>query len=386
MSKALFYIENYVFGGANKYFVDIINASLSVFDEIVVTYNPGGFFPEDKLRIQRPLEFRELNVVTRDQFKIAGIPKLLNAYRYFLVPLIYWVNKKKFKKILSEENPDYVIACNGGYPGAESVLAIIEVSGKMKIKNLLSIVSVPAPSRKYLFLGFYDNYLDHKMNKYCDKIVMNSHLQLQVIKDLRRIIKPAQFCVYNGVKDKNLPHKGISDKFVVGFSGRIERSKGVVVLVEAIIPLFNIHPNLQLLIVGDGPDIVYLKDKLKTLGFSDRVIFTGFVQKISSYYEQMDLYVFPSFWEGVPYAILEALRAGLPIIASNVGGIPEVIRDGIDGVLVPPGQVEYLERQIHEMIQDQSKLRMLSLNARKRFVSTFTLEKMNEAFTHALNN
>ena len=362
MSKALFYTENFVPGGGSKYFIDIINASIPQYDEITIVSNKGGLFPQDKGRLLKPVKCIEWNTITRDQFKFKMLPKIINAYRYFIVPIIYQLNKQKFKRLIELEKPDVIISCNGGYPGAESTLALIEIAANFNIQNILTIVSMPGARRRFLFFGAYDRFLDNMLNKYLNKIVMNSQLQLEAI------------------KSRNIS----SNKFVIGYTGRIDKSKGVDLLLAAAIPLMKQMPELHLLIVGDGPALNELIEKVSSEEVKERITFAGYVADISSYYSGMDLYVFPSHWEGVPYAILEAMRAGLPVISTNVGGIPEVVRDGKEGILIPPNNVELLRNEIQRMISDPEKRSLYASNARNRYKKVFSIDKMHEDFLKVL--
>ena len=384
MSKALFYTENFVPGGGSKYFIDIINASIPQYDEITIVSNKGGLFPQDKGRLLKPVKCIEWNTITRDQFKFKMLPKIINAYRYFIVPIIYQINKQKFKGLIELEKPDVIISCNGGYPGAESTLALIEIAANFNIQNILTIVSMPGARRRFLFFGAYDRFLDNMLNKYLNKLVMNSQLQLEAIKNNRNVNIPATFCVYNGIEDLPVSRNISSNKFVIGYTGRIDKSKGVDLLLAAAIPLMKQMPELHLLIVGDGPALNELIEKVSSEEVKERITFAGYVADISSYYSGMDLYVFPSHWEGVPYAILEAMRAGLPVISTNVGGIPEVVRDGKEGILIPPNNVELLRNEIQRMISDPEKRSLYASNARNRYKKVFSIDKMHEDFLKVL--
>lgn len=99
----------------------------------------------------------------------------------------------------------------------------------------------------------------------------------------------------------------------------------------------------------------------------------------------LDIYVLPTLHEGFPYSILEAMRANCAIISTNVGGIPEAIRNRVEGLLVPLSSVEVLELAIEELINDADLRNMLGKNARNRFLDMFAMEKMNQRLQEVLS-
>lgn len=234
-----------------------------------------------------------------------------------------------------------IISCNGGYPGAESTLALIEIAANFNIQNILTIVSMPGAPRRFLFFGAYDRFLDNMLNKYLNKLVMNSQLQLEAIKNNRNVNIPATFCVYNGIEDLPVSRNISSNKFVIGYTGRIDKSKGVDLLLAAAIPLMKQMPELHLLIVGDGPALNELIEKVSSEEVKERITFAGYVADISSYYSGMDLYVFPSHWEGCPLCSIRSNACRTSGYIDQCGWDPEAVRDGKEGILIPPNNGSY---------------------------------------------
>jgi glycosyltransferase involved in cell wall biosynthesis len=95
-------------------------------------------------------------------------------------------------------------------------------------------------------------------------------------------------------------------------------------------------------IIGSGPLEQSLRLKVKSLKLEDKIIFTGAIPNAAKYLKAFDVFVLPSEKEGLPYTIIEAMAAGLPIVASRVGGIPEMIKDGVNGFLINPHDPEAL--------------------------------------------
>ncbi|MGI0014865.1 MAG: glycosyltransferase, partial [Nitrososphaera sp.] len=112
---------------------------------------------------------------------------------------------------------------------------------------------------------------------------------------------------------------------VIGWVGRMVPIKGVSILLEAVAEMASNHFQPSLLLVGDGPERLVLEGKVRSLGISERVHFTGYVEDPRPFFSRMHLFALPSLHEGIPLALLEAMAAGIPVVAAAVGGIPEII-------------------------------------------------------------
>src|SRR4029077_3824290 len=98
----------------------------------------------------------------------------------------------------------------------------------------------------------------------------------------------------------------------------------------------------RLCLVGDGPDRLKLERRAHELGIMRQTLFLGFQRNVAPYYEAFDVFLLPSANEGTPVSVIEALAAGKPVVATRVGGVPDVVRDGVDGYLVVPAAGEVL--------------------------------------------
>jgi glycosyltransferase involved in cell wall biosynthesis len=161
------------------------------------------------------------------------------------------------------------------------------------------------------------------------------------------------------------PFPHISGPRVV-FLGRLAPAKGVVTLIEALARLRT--PGAQLLLVGDGPERSRLEGVARRLGVAERVHITGFVEhhRVPAVLASGDVLVLPSVYEELGTVLIEAMAVGLPVIASRVGGIPELIHDGENGLLVPPGDVRPLAAAIDRVLGDPDLARRLAAAARRR--------------------
>jgi glycogen(starch) synthase len=161
------------------------------------------------------------------------------------------------------------------------------------------------------------------------------------------------------------PFSGVGTPRVL-FVGRLAAQKGVGTLVSAAALLED--PRAQVLLVGDGPKRKRLKREAKRIGVADRLHFVGFVahERLPAVLAHADVLVLPSIYEELGTVLLEAMQAALPIVASRTGGIPDVIEDGVNGMLVPPDEPEALAHAINRLLADRNLARRLSEGARER--------------------
>ena len=168
---------------------------------------------------------------------------------------------------------------------------------------------------------------------------------------------------------------GESDK-VVGIVGRLVPEKAHVDFIEAIEILRQEQEEIKGLIVGEGTLLGALQKRVKVAGLEHHVLFTGFRSDLPALYQAMDIFVMTSLREGFPLTILEAMAAGVPVIATAVGGVKECIEDGEDGLLIPPGDSTALAGAISRVLKDPSFAEFMIRNAKRKVQSHFSVERM----------
>jgi len=166
---------------------------------------------------------------------------------------------------------------------------------------------------------------------------------------------------------------GITAERVILTVGRFSREKGLDYLLDEFATLRTLKPLMpvRLVLVGDGPEREKLNLRADELELKDSVIFTGHVTDVPLYYAMADVLALPSRSEGSPNVVLEAMATGLPIAATAVGGVPELLEDEVTALLVRSGQPAALAHAIHRLLIDESLALDLSRRARAKIESSF---------------
>jgi glycosyltransferase involved in cell wall biosynthesis len=154
------------------------------------------------------------------------------------------------------------------------------------------------------------------------------------------------------------------DDIVIGFIGRIVPAKGLEYLLNALPYLKEEFKSIKLLIVGEGSLVEELKARAKKNNIFDNILFTGRRRDIPDILASINIFVMPSIAEGLPNALLEAMAMGKPIVTTEVGGIPEIVKNGFNGLLVPPRDTLSLSKAIKELISNDRLAAKLGQAAR----------------------
>jgi glycosyltransferase involved in cell wall biosynthesis len=182
------------------------------------------------------------------------------------------------------------------------------------------------------------------------------------------------FCVYNGISDCDLRAAPGEDHLTVVVVARFHKQKDHVTLLRAFARLAKYPWRLQL--VGAGPLLEATQELARSMGLADRIVFLGEIPDTSGLLSRATMCVLSTLYEAFPISILEAMRAGLPIVATRVGGIPEAVSDGISGFLVPPCREDLLAESCERLFQDAALRERLGRNGREIFLARFTDDRM----------
>jgi glycosyltransferase involved in cell wall biosynthesis len=201
--------------------------------------------------------------------------------------------------------------------------------------------------------------------------------------------------IYQGTDISSFtPSEGITDKAkelyplfknsypVIGCVGSFERRKGQSVLFEALKKIIaGPFPDIHLMIVGDGPDEEMLKRKRIDMNLENNITFFPFTREPVYIYGRMDILALPSLYkEGLPNVLLEAMAMGIPVVASKMAGVPELVLDGETGYMVEPGQVDQLSEGLIKLASDKGNLKKIGDEARRYVISNFDKRKQFNVF------
>jgi glycosyltransferase involved in cell wall biosynthesis len=204
-----------------------------------------------------------------------------------------------------------------------------------------------------------------------DALIANSRMVADYSEDPRAIV------IYPGINASDFPasrrtHKGV----VIGTACRLELIKGLRYLVEAFAVLVTEFQELRLEIAGEGTLRASLEQECRRLGVSGDVSFLGWREDLPSAMAGWDVFVLPSLDEGFGVAALEAMASGLPVVASAVGGLCELVQHGETGWLVPAAAPAQLAHRLRELINDRQKREVMGIAGRQRALRDFPISRM----------
>lgn len=167
-----------------------------------------------------------------------------------------------------------------------------------------------------------------------------------------------------------------ADEAIVAMVAQFIPRKGHRTLLAALPALFAAHPRTRVLLLGQGPELNAIRELVQQAGWNNRVLFPGFRRDIARMLPCIDLLVHPAQMEGLGVALLQAAACGLPIVASRAGGIPEIVRPGLNGELIAPGDAVALAGHMISLLADSGLRRRYSAAGRAIAVREFSVDAM----------
>lgn len=229
--------------------------------------------------------------------------------------------------------------------------------------------------------------LENLVNLAAHKITANSEVAVSRLLRRNRLVRRDKIeVVYNGIDDTVNGEQGVpidrglpeiaEGAILIGSIGRLDALKGHRFLIRAFAKAAGRSRNLHLVLIGDGPERKKLEGLVSALGMEDRVSFLGFRGDVNRLLPLMDLFVLPSLSESFPNVLLEAMIHRVPVIATRVGGVPELIEDGVNGVLVVPEEVNVLTEGISLLAGNRALAHEYASKAYESVTTYFCIEKM----------
>jgi glycosyltransferase involved in cell wall biosynthesis len=163
---------------------------------------------------------------------------------------------------------------------------------------------------------------------------------------------------------------------LLGMIARLAAQKDHATLLEALARLRSLVPGVRALIVGDGPLRAALSRQAESLGLGDVVTFTGMRRDIPAILAALDVFVLSTHWEGLPVALLEAMAASRPVVASSVAGVPGVVDDGVTGLIVAHADPSALAEACAQLLRDPDRAKRMGAAGRQRVAAHYSAEQM----------
>jgi len=320
------------------------------------------------------------NAIFKEEIKNAGIPvwDLNLEYKYDLrviIKLIKLIKKKKYNIVHVHLFP------------ANIFVAVASLFLPKDIKWIFSEHSVYNRRRSFKIFKILDSFT---YGRYLKIICVSKQVQSALLNWMPST-KGKTKVVSNAVPVSGLLEIRNCKIYDILFVGRLTQAKGVDVLLRAIKILKNKYSkNLKIAIVGDGPLKENLNNLTAELGVNGEVKFLGVRKDIEELMVSSKIFVLPSRWEGLPMVILEAMSRGMSIIATKVGGIPELIENGKEGILISPEDSETLARAISSLLKNEELQEKLSQAAYEKVRENYSIEtysaKMLDFYGLLVNN
>jgi glycosyltransferase involved in cell wall biosynthesis len=254
-----------------------------------------------------------------------------------------------------------------------------------EIKSIRNQKLGPLTLPRIIFRHYIDARFTKSMVAGCDAIIAISQELAREIPLEFGIPREKIRTIYNGIdtekfrpEESPLRKEHPGNKIILSVSV-LQEQKGVQYLIEAMRAIAGKIPKARLMVVGDGTYRKSLQAMSKRLGLSDKVVFAGRISnaKLPDYYNLADVFAIPTVRvEGLPLIELESMSCARPVVASEIGGIPTVITNRENGILVEPGNVEALSAAIIEVLTDKRLAASLAQNARRTILNGFSRKKM----------
>ncbi len=366
--KILFAITKSNFGGAQKYVFDLAKKAK---DDFQVSVFSGGTGLLNKKLSEERIENTAMKTLKNN----------LNPFSLIFEIIL-------FTKIIRLKKPD-IIHLNSTKIGLIGVLA-----GKLLSKNQSKIVftlhglALNEPGRSFWFKKIFKLIyqiifhltgeiiaVSEKTKKDCLEISPKVKNKISVVLNGLSVVD--FFEKNEGKKRLNslLGEKIKTNDFLIGSVAELHPVKGLSYLIKALPKILIEKPNVKLIILGTGSLKNRLKKEIKKIKLEEKIILAGFVENASKYLPAFDILVISSLSEAMPYVALEGGLSGTPIVATKVGGIPEIFSDRESAILIPPANSEKITEAVLELINNQKLTEKISQTAKIKIAENFNFDK-----------
>lgn len=367
--KVLYIITKSNFGGAQRYVYDLAKNITKDGYQTLVALGGDGIL-KDKLE--------------KVGIKTISIPNLKRNINIFSEIKVFFT----LLKILKRERPN-IAHLNSSKIGGLGVLAC----RLMRIKKIIFTAHGFAHKEDR-------NIISKKIIKLLSWITIAlSHKTIVVSNDdyknaPKLFVKKKIFIIHNGISEINFEEKNIAKNKIlekisfikdqneikktiwIGTISELHKNKGLSFVIKAVNNLIKNGFNVSFFIIGEGEEKLNLEQLIKKEGLENNVFLLGFIENASNLLRAFDIFTLTSIKEGLPYVLLEAGLAILPVIASHIGGIPEIIGNEKSGLLIPPKNINYIEKAISDLINSPKNRIEYGNILKEEIKKDFTIEQM----------
>lgn len=377
--KVLYVVTKSVWGGAQKYVFDLaVSIPRDRFEAVVATGGKGPLF--EKLR--------------EHGVKTISIPSLDRDVRFL----------KEFKstielyKIFRNEKPD-VIHLNSSKAGGLGAIAaflyktLYPKPSTLNPKVIFTVHGWPFLEQRPWWQKGIILFSLWVSSLFQDRIILIAKSDLKIAEKLRIARSRKLVMIHNGISAPSfLPRHDARaffetktgrslppDALVFGTIAELTKTKDLENLVRAAaLAKQKSQKKFVCLIIGEGEERKNLEKTIKQQGLAETIFLLGFIPDAAHYMKGFDMFLFSSVKEGLPYVLLETMSAGVPPIATSVGGIPDIIDNGVNGFLVPPRNAEALARAMFRVIENPTERNQMGVRAQEKVQKEFSKKEMIE--------
>jgi glycosyltransferase involved in cell wall biosynthesis len=367
------------------FFANLIRKLALKVEELTVV-TPRPYIPKMLTKVKKswakwyldPMLSNELNmeIIRPYFFSFRGMP--FEGINGILMHLSLF---QLIKRLVKKKKIDLIL----GYNMIPEGIAAVRLAKALNLP--VGFWAIGSDVNNYEFYNAATRYLAKKCIKESTIIFAESLALERSIKNIspnslniRTFYKGVDVSNFHDLPPKNFLFRKLSleeNKKYLLFVGRLIYDKGIYELVEAFGSIAQKHPDLNLILIGEEIEKEKLFTMLGRQGISDRVIFKGIVpyKEVAYYMKVAELLVLPTWAEGLPNVVMEAMAIGLPVVATNVGGIPEVLENEVTGLSVPAKNAEKLKEAIIRMLEDKTLREICAADAKKLIYDRFNVNK-----------
>lgn len=285
---------------------------------------------------------------------------------------------KKIREIVMHASPDIVHS----HRTKENILAYFATKLDKRIQLVCTQHGMPEPlcikmkRLQHVILSKYHLYILLKHFRYV--IAVSEDIRTKIIQQYG-FQKGKVLLIHNGTEIPKYysPNRKNND-FVIGSAGRLFTIKDYPLLVEIAHEVLQETGNIRFELAGEGPEKENILRIIHKHKIERAFILKGFIDNMKTFYHGLDLYINTSLHEGLPMSILEAMSHGLPVVAPKTGGLPEILKDGLQGYLVDGRNPRAFAEKCLQLYRDKELTRKMGMASRERIINDFSLEKMAE--------